>query len=84
MAATFAGLRGTGDWNTDERPKNFRETILWRNPNGTTPLTALMARFRTESTDDPEFNWFEEEQNIIRVTGDATGLSSTSTALTLL
>lgn len=25
-----AGLRGTGDWATDERPKNFREMILWR------------------------------------------------------
>ena len=23
-----AGLRGTGDWGTDERPKNFRESIL--------------------------------------------------------
>ena len=36
-----AGLRGTGDWATDERPKNFREMILWRNPNGMAPLTAL-------------------------------------------
>lgn len=28
----IAGLRGTatGDWATDERPKNFREMILWR------------------------------------------------------
>ena len=25
-----AGLRGTGDWATDERPKNFREMVLWR------------------------------------------------------
>lgn len=25
-----AGLRGTGDWAMDERPKNFREMILWR------------------------------------------------------
>ena len=25
-----AGLRGTGDWAADERPKNFREMILWR------------------------------------------------------
>lgn len=55
----IAGLRGTGsgDWGTDERPKNFREMILWRNPNGSAPLTALMAKMRTESTDDPEFAW---------------------------
>lgn len=66
----FAGLRGTGDWGTDERPKNFREMILWRNPNGSAPLTALMARMKTEKTDDPEFAWWEEELNAIRVTVD--------------
>lgn len=73
------GMRGTGDWGTDERPKNFREMILWRNPNGSAPLTALMSRMRTESTDDPEFSWWEEELNPIRVltttvhtTGEAT------------
>lgn len=63
----IAGLRGTGDWGTDERPKNFREMILWRDPNGSAPMTALMARMRSEAVDDPEFNWWEEEQNPIRV-----------------
>lgn len=62
-----AGLRGTGDWGTDERPKNFREYILWRDPNGQAPLTALGARMRSESVNDPEFNWWEEELNPIRV-----------------
>jgi hypothetical protein len=80
----FAGLRGTGDWATDERPKNFREMILWRNPNGTSPLTALMARMKSESVDDPEFSWWEEELNPVRITGDSTGLSSSSTALGLV
>lgn len=61
------GLRGTGDWGTDERPKNFREMILWRDPNGSAPLTALMARMGKESTDDPEFSWWEEELKPIRV-----------------
>ena len=42
----FAGLRGTGDWGTDERPKNFRELILWANPNCRAPLFALMARMK--------------------------------------
>ena len=51
------GLRGTGDWGTDERPKNFREMILWRDPNGSAPLTALMAKMGKETTDDPEFSW---------------------------
>lgn len=65
--ASIAGLRGTGDWGTDERPKNFREMILWRNPNGSAPLTALMSKMRASATDDPEFAWWEEELNPIRV-----------------
>lgn len=80
----IAGLRGTGDFATDERPKNFREMILWRNPNGQAPLTALMAKMKKESVDDAEFSWFEEEQNAVRVTSDATGLSATSTTLTVV
>lgn len=79
--ASVAGLRGTLDWATDERPKNFRETILWRNPNGQAPLTALMARMKSESVDDPEFNWWEEELNPIRVTVDSTGAAAASTTL---
>lgn len=65
--AAFAGLRGTGDWSTDERPKNFREMILWRNPNGSAPLTALLARMASESVNDPEFSWWEEELRAIRL-----------------
>lgn len=62
-----AGLRGTGDWGTDERPKNFRELILWRNPNGMTPIFALTARIAKESTDDPEFSWWTEPNDIVRL-----------------
>lgn len=61
------GIRGTGDWGTDERPKNFRETILWRQPNGQTPLTALLSKMGSESTNDPEFAWWEEQLNTMRV-----------------
>lgn len=64
----FAGLRGTGDWGTDERPKNFREMILWRNPNGSSPLTALLAKTRSEKVNDPEFSWWEEELTLVRIT----------------
>lgn len=77
----FAGLRGTGDWGVDERPKNFRETILFRDPNGVAPLTALLGKAKSESTDDAEFAWWEEQLQAIRVTGDATGANATSTAL---
>lgn len=63
----IAGLRGTGDWGTDERPKSFREYILWRDPNGESPVTALGAKMRSEGVTDPEFNWWEEEQTPIRL-----------------
>jgi hypothetical protein len=77
-----AGLRGTGDWGTDERPKNFREMILWRAPNGQAPLTALMSKMATESVNDPEFSWWEEELNALRFTVNfTTGYSTTDTSV---
>ena len=80
MAVT--GLRGTGDWGVDERPKNFRELILWRNPGGSAVLTALMARMRKQSVNDPEFNWWEEELNPIRLQVNA-AFGAGTTALTV-
>ena len=64
----FAGLRGTGSFGTDERPKSFREMILWMNPNGTAPLFAMTSKAKTESVDDPEFSWWEEILDICRLT----------------
>lgn len=67
MTTVVAGLRATDDFGTDERPKNFREMILKRNPNGTAPITALMAKMKRENTDDPEFAWWDEPNDIIRL-----------------
>lgn len=80
--ASIAGLRGTGDWATDERPKNFREAILWRQPNGQAPLTALLSKMGEESTNDPEYNWWEEQLNAIRIV-ETTGLSSATASTTI-
>lgn len=81
---SIAGLRGTGDWATDERPKNFREMILWRQPNGMAPLTALMSKMKKETTDDPEFVWWEEELAPIRVQINyTTGYATTVTNLVI-
>lgn len=63
----IAGLRGTGDWGTDERPKNFREMILWLNPNGDTPLLGLSSKMAKVTTDDPEFAWWTEKLSIVRL-----------------
>lgn len=52
----FLGMRGNGDWTTDQRPKNWREAILFRYPNGSAPLTAILSKMGSEKVDDPEFN----------------------------
>jgi Family of unknown function (DUF5309) len=69
----FAGLRGTGSFGADERPKNFREMILWMNPNGSAPLFALSSKAKTEAVDDPEFSWWEEINTICRLTINMAG-----------
>lgn len=54
------GLKGSGAFSSDERPKNYRETILLLFPNASAPLTALLSKLKDEQTDDPEFKWFEK------------------------
>lgn len=57
----FLGMRGTGDWATDERPKNWRQGILYEYPNGSAPLTALLSKMPEQTTDDPEYNWWTKQ-----------------------
>ncbi len=57
----FLGLRSTNDWVADQRPKNWRETILYLFPNGEAPLTALTALMKSEKTDDPQFYWWSKK-----------------------
>jgi hypothetical protein len=54
----FMGMRGTGDWATDERPKNWRQGILYLYPNGMAPLTGLLSKMGEEVVTDPEFAWW--------------------------
>jgi len=75
----IAGLRGTGDWGTDERPKDFRESILFYDPNGSSPLFALSAKAGKKTVSDPEYAWWAEGRNHVRlrvngalVSGDTT------------
>ena len=80
--AAVAGLRGSGDWAADERPKDFRSMILWRNPNGDAPLTALLSRAAKDKPADPEFFWWDEPNDIVRLQ-TATTVNSTATTLTV-
>ncbi len=62
--AFFAGVRATDDWGTDERPKSFRETILFLNPNGKSPLFALTEKLGSSSVTDPQFSWWNERNTV--------------------
>ena len=70
------GLRLTSNFVTDERPKNWREGILLRYPNGKAPLTALTAGMKERVTDDPEFNWWEKELETRRLKATVDVVSS--------
>jgi hypothetical protein len=61
------GIRGTGDWGTDERPKDFRESILFFTPNGNAPIFALTSKAGKKTVKDPEFSWWAESNTVIRV-----------------
>lgn len=80
----FAGLRGTGSFGTDERPKNFREMILWLDPNGQAPIFALTAKMAKEVLDDPQTSWWEETLEVTRVRlNDASNMNTLDTAVVL-
>lgn len=52
------GMRGTGDWATDQRPYNWRQSILYLYPNGSAPLTAILSKLAEEKVDDAQFHWW--------------------------
>ena len=60
--SAFLGMRGTGDWTTDERPTNFRQGILYLEPNGMSPITAMNSRMKSQSVDDAQFSHWEKER----------------------
>lgn len=76
------GLRGTGDWGTDERPKNFRESILFFSPNGDAPIFALTSKMGKRTVDDPEYAWWAEGNNLIRLQVSG-ALGTTDTTVTV-
>lgn len=57
------GMRNDENWFTNQRPENWRQTMLMLYPNGKMPLTALTGMMKSESTDDPVFHWFNKNLN---------------------
>lgn len=74
-----AGLRGTGDWGTDERPKSFRESILRMRPNGSAPIFALTSKAKKRTVTDPEFSWWTEPDVNVRLQANGQILSTVTT-----
>lgn len=67
---------GTGDWVTDQRPKSWREQLLYLYVNGTLPLNGILAKMPSESTNDPEFYWWTK--TFPDQAGDITGIYTDS------
>jgi hypothetical protein len=78
----IAGLRGTGDMGTDERPKSFREKILFISPDGDAPIFALTSKAGKKTVKDPEFAWWAETNNLFRLQVNG-ALSSSDTIFTV-
>lgn len=65
---SIQGFRTTDNFVADGRPKHWRAAILLRYPNGDAPLFALTSAMKTETVDDPEFNWWEKPMQSRRFT----------------
>lgn len=76
--AAIQGLRGTGEFSTDFRPKNYRELFTLLEPNGNAPMNALLAMGSSEATDDPEYKNFRDELPDRKLTVNG-AVASTST-----
>ena len=77
------GLRGSGTFDVDHRPKNYREVFTMLEPNGSAPLNALLAMTVSQPTNDPEFKNFRDilPDRKLKVKTAATN-SATTIALT--
>lgn len=42
------------------RPKNIRRSVFYMYPNGSAPLIGLLSLMKEETTNDPEFKWYEK------------------------
>lgn len=81
--AAIQGLRGTGEFTSDFRPKNYRELFTLLEPNGNAPLNAMLAMGSSEPTDDPEYKNFRDElpERKLKVNGAVASTSTTSVTI---
>src|SRR5262249_28060113 len=76
---TVLGMKGAGNFSTDERPKNYRQTMLLLFPNASAPLTAILSMLKDEVTDDAQYKWFQKglpNQQTLQVGGATSGATT--------
>lgn len=85
MSTPVQGLRGTGEFSTEFRPRNYRELFTLLEPNGNSPLNALLSMGSSESTNDPAFRNFRDElpERRLTVNGAVTSTGTSSETITV-
>ena len=85
MSTPIQGLRGTGQFDTTFRPRNYRELFTLLEPNGNAPLNALLSMGQSESTNDPAFRNFRDElpERVMTVDGAVVSTGTGSETITL-
>ena len=81
--AAIQGMRGSGEFSTDFRPKNYRELFTLLEPSGNAPLQAMLAMSSTETTDDPEYKNFRDELPDRTLTVNGAIANTTGTSITI-
>jgi len=81
--AGIQGLRGTGQFDSDFRPKNYRELFSLLEPNGNSPLNSMLAMTGSEATDDPSYKNFRDELPNRALTVNGAVASASTTAITV-
>jgi hypothetical protein len=82
MSISIQGIRGSGQFNEQFRPRNYRELFTLLEPNGNAPLNALLAMTSAESVDDPEYRNFRDELPDRRLV-TAASATNVATSITL-
>lgn len=81
----FMGMRGTGDWATNQKPESWRQGILFLYPNGRAPLTAMMSMMRGLEINDTLRHWWTktlQTQSVTITAGQIYTDASLTTAYT--
>jgi hypothetical protein len=81
MSVIF-GMRGTGDWATNERPQGWRQGIFKYRPNGTAILTNILSMIKSNNPGDPHFHWWTKGMQSFQMSLTADASIFTDSALT--